>query len=95
MKSLTLALSAAALMAIPATLPASAQSSSSSSSSTTIIQRDQSPPAGVVIEERKPSTIVEERSTETTGTLSECRSKSVTTENAVGDSTTVTKKSCD
>ena len=91
MKTLALALSAATLtLAIPAALPARAQTSS-----TTVIQRDQSSPSGVVIEERKPSTVVEERSTETTGTVSECRSKSVKTENAVGDSTTVTKKNCD
>ncbi len=91
MKTLALAFSAAVLtLAIPAAVPAFAQSSS-----TTIIQRDQSPPAGVVIEERRPSTVVEEHRTETTGSVTECQSKSVKTENAAGDSTTVTKKSCD
>jgi len=46
MKTLALALSAATLtLAIPAALPARAQTSS-----TTVIQRDQPPPSGVVIE---------------------------------------------
>lgn len=72
-------------------LPAFAQSS------TTVIERKDAKSTGVVIEEHKapPSTIIEQRTTETTGSVRDCQTSTVRKEGVLGNSTEVTKQKCD
>ena len=59
---------------------------------TTVIEHRDNP--GVVIEHRQSPAVVEHRSVETTGSIN-CKSKTVKSENDMGDRTTVHKEKCD
>ncbi|MEJ1939032.1 hypothetical protein WDZ92_53210, partial [Nostoc sp. NIES-2111] len=69
-------------------VPAFAQDSTTTTTTTT----RQTPGASVTIEHNAPAT-VESREV-TTGSVSDCKSKTVTSQNDMGDKTTVHKEKC-